>query len=207
MSNDPGYVRRFYGAYTPSGQIVEPPPRIPAAEWAGYSTSTAALLSKDAGGYVAFDEGTATTNLIFPPVRVSATTYQITTTLKLSYKSADATRYIMARFALQKDRDGALFTSADSHGYALVLLNNGTAKIERYAGAAIVTLVTGTWAALNEGDTLPLQIDVTPTSITVTRTDTSETLSTSDTTHARPGFFDVAANGNRVGLGTTTVTY
>jgi glycerophosphoryl diester phosphodiesterase len=202
---DPVYVRRFLNAYAPSGTVVVAPARFPASGWSANPAAGGAVGLAVSGGYV----NAVSDFFVFPPLRLPNASWTLQTNLKLVTKDADTTRYIALRFAWRKDRDVTVFGASGSSGYHIGYRSNGSVEICRDNGSTIAVLGSATWPTLAAGDTFPLTIEVTPTTIKATRTDTGHTLTVTDSTYTRDGFVDVlgATATNRVGIGTTTVTY
>jgi glycerophosphoryl diester phosphodiesterase len=205
FSDDPAYLRMLIDTATPSGTTIPVPARLPASGWSSNSLSTMTLAS----GYVTRASGGTTEQIVFPPVRLPvAATHQIDTTLKLTFKAADVTRYMGIRFALKQDRFTHLFLlNATAAGYTFVLRGDGLAKIEKWTNGSAATLASASWTAPAEGDAIPIRIVMTATTITVTRTDLSQTVSVTNSDLTRDGFVDMFAHTSRVGVGPITVTY
>jgi glycerophosphoryl diester phosphodiesterase len=204
-SDDPAYLRMFIDSSTPSGTTVPVPARVPASGWSSNNNTGMTLTS----GYVTHPSGGAVEQIVFPPVRLpAAATHQIDTTLKLTFKAADVTRYMGIRFALKRDRYTNLFlVNAASAAYAFALRGDGLAKIEKWNNGAVTTLGSVSWTAPAEGAEIPLRIVMTATTITVTRTDLGESVSVTNADLTRDGFVDMFAHTSRVGVGSITVTY
>jgi glycerophosphoryl diester phosphodiesterase len=205
FSDDPAYLLMLRDSATPSGTTIPVPSRLPASGWSSNSVSTMVLSS----GYVTRASGGIVEQIVFPPVRLpSAATHQIDTTLKLTYKAPDATRYVGIRFALKEDRFTHLFLlNATAAGYAFVLRGDGLAKIEKWTNGSAATLASTSWTAPVEGEEIPIRIALTATTITVTRTDSGQSVSVTNSDLTRDGFVDVFAHTSRVGVGPITVTY
>jgi glycerophosphoryl diester phosphodiesterase len=202
---DPTYMHQFLNAYTPSGATLPVPESFPAPGWSGNAADdgTAGLVSSE--GYVHAERGL----FVFPPLRVPDASWKIDTALKLISKDLDETRFLALRFAWKQDRDVTVFGAAGSSGYHFAYRSHGKVEICRDSGSTVVSLGSASWPPLGVGGSFTLRIEVTPSTITVTRTDTGHVLTVSDATYARDGFVDVlgATPTHRVGIGPTTITY
>jgi glycerophosphoryl diester phosphodiesterase len=207
FSNDPGYIRKFLGAVSRSGEAVPVPSRLPASGWAGSLSGGTLGVS---GGFATFPGATysGSNGYVHAPLRSPEGTYQIDTSIKLTSKNTgDLTRYIGVRFGWSIDHDNVMFGSAGSTGYHFAYRSSGAVEIVRDTGGVAATIGSATWAALAEGNVIPLRVSVTPTTITVTRTDTSATVTATDATHPRRGWFGAFGASNVVGLGDSVITY
>jgi glycerophosphoryl diester phosphodiesterase len=208
ITDDPAYFSRLVGKVTPSG-VVPVPFRFPASGWSNdvVTVETAMnTLARDSGFARPLTAFTGQWYFVAPPVRLPNTSWSLSTTLKVFALDADTTRYIGMRFALTQDRDRVGFLTAGNRGYYVVFKTNGGVEIGRASGTP-TPLATATWTALSVGDTIPIQITVTPTTITVRHTGTNATLVATDSTYGRDGFVDVFGAKNTPGLGEVTVTY
>jgi hypothetical protein len=86
---------------------------------------------------------------------------------------------------------------------------DGTATLNRVASGVTTYNITPAvaWTALAIGQTIPLRVNLTATSITVTRTDNGNTITVTDTTFPRTGFVSVFGQGIVPGVGQTRIAY
>lgn len=163
------------------------------------------------GGYATFDttSNASSVCVIYPGIRAPEGTWTFTTTLKLVSAAADATRYVGLRFGRAGDNDAgsSIYGTSAANGYNFFYRQNGTVSLERVSSGTGTQIVSGTWAALSEGDAVPIRIVVTPTAVTVTRTDTVTSITASDAQKPRRGFISAFASGAIPGLGASTLTY
>ncbi|WP_242344781.1 glycerophosphodiester phosphodiesterase [Anaeromyxobacter terrae] len=220
ITDDPGYLRAFTNARTPKGTTtVSPPASLLASTWRWHTSSTglgppivaddhfvtwAATSPPDPGTFFRIDPGIRTADV------PAAQTIQ--TTLKVTKVNTDLTRHFGIRFAWATDNDGDWFgngTPNARQGYHFAYRLNGAVELVRDDGtrAGYVILSRQQCTPVAESDTVPLRLDVTEGTLTVTRTDTGCSVTAADATYPRGGFVDVYGSGVVPGVGTTTVLY
>lgn len=132
------------------------------------------------------------------PVANAAATYHIQLTMTVETGNADTTRWGSCAFASTNDKftDAGGTGHAQSNGYQVLVRQNGEVDLFKIVNGVSTSLGTVSTAAIAVGGTAIIKIDVTPTSITVTRTDVSapNSIVASDTTF-RGGFFFFGHNG------------
>lgn len=142
------------------------------------------------------------------------TTYTITVPITLDAAGGDATRWAGVYFAATADtRQSAVGDlSAGIDYYLAALRQNGTLQLWKRTGGTTTSLGTAATPALTAGTTATLRIDVTPTDVTVTRTDASEpnTVTATDAWVRGPYFYardsGQGATGRSVSFGNITIT-
>jgi glycerophosphoryl diester phosphodiesterase len=213
----PTYLRPLLLSASAPGTTAEPPRKMLGPEWrlfASLHPDTPAVLLTDS--YVTFRQSVAPAAgnifLIYPGIRAPEGPYAILTKLKLQTASLDLSNSLGVRFGFASDHDVSHLgrpagEGIASNGYLFRYHANGAVRILRVTGGAVTELASSSWNALAEGDAVPLKIDVSAHSITVTRTDTLQSISAIDSTHTRAGFFSAFGAGQVPALGTTTITY
>ncbi|WP_242360392.1 glycerophosphodiester phosphodiesterase [Anaeromyxobacter sp. SG17] len=220
ITDDAGYLRAFTNARTPPGKtMVTPPASLLASTWRLHSSSPlfgppivsddgfvtwAATLPPEPGSFFLIEPGVRTAD--------SPAFQTIHVTLKVTKGNDDLTRHFGVRFAWATDNDVDWFghgTAAARQGYHFAYRLNGTVELVRDDGtwSGYVILSRGQCPSVLEGDTIPLRVDVTDATITVTRTDTHCSITAADAAYPRGGFVSVYGSGVVPGLGMTTVTY
>lgn len=132
---------------------------------------------------------------------VTEATYQIDVDLGWSTLPTDTTRYLSVLFCAETDQVWHPNIGNVINGYHVVLRANGQFGLyKRINGSSESQLgTTQTTAALVAGTYAHLQINVTPSAITVTRTDSAGTVTNGDTSY-RGGYFHfgkvISSDGN-----------
>lgn len=166
----PGHVP-FYGTdlYSPSADSIGIKAR-------GEVSSGVLAFDHQATGSVAW-QGWAKAN--------GATTW--TVDLDIRYPSiGNTSRWGGVHFCMVSDNGAPEGTGlAEMDGYAIVCRPNGTWQLYKGTNGSYSSLGSRTMASMSAGDTASLRIEVTPTAITVTRTDVSapNTITSSDTSY------------------------
>jgi glycerophosphoryl diester phosphodiesterase len=214
VTDDPAYLRAFIDRRTLTGTTtINVPPTLAGAGWRATTQTTGAKTI--AAGFVTFGGygavADANNSLLYVPLRPadSPGTQTITTTLKVvaGPTSGATTRFLGLRFCWTTDDEFTYIGTSATNGYYVALRLNGTVEIARVTAGVASVLGSSTWTALSVGQAVPLRVDITPTTITVTRTDNSETYSRTDATHVRGGFISAFGSGVVPGIGQTVVTY
>jgi glycerophosphoryl diester phosphodiesterase len=145
------------------------------------------------------------------PVRIAdaPATQAITADLKFSAATAQTARWAGLRFSWTTD-DDTDWNGGGGHtpsGYVFAYRRNGTVELTRVVAGVDTQIATTTWPAVAIGDTVPLRVNLTATSVTVTRTDTSDSVTADDAILPRGGLLNAVGSGVVPGIGTVTVTY
>lgn len=109
------------------------------------------------------------------PLPDAAVTYDMDFDITLQHANADATRWAGIQIALQSVSLVRNFAPVDAgdNGYGIIFRQNGTLEIAKYtAGVNSATIASASTTPFVVGQTVPIRIHVTPTSITVKRIDT-----------------------------------
>jgi Glycerophosphoryl diester phosphodiesterase family len=213
----PTYLRPLLLSASAPGTTAAPPKQVLGPEWRLFSSADpgapAALLTQS---YVSFRQSVApvagNVYLIYPGIRAPEGPYAILTKLTLQKASLEVSNSLGVRFGFASDHDVSHLgrparEGIASNGYIFGYHANGAVRILCVTGGAVAELASDSWNMLAEGDAVPLKIDVSAHSITVTRTDTFQSISAIDSTHTRAGFFSAFGAGQVPALGTTTITY
>lgn len=105
-----------------------------------------------------------------------------TATITMDVEFSSGTDYFQAYLGTD-DRALRGSDSVDANGYAFRLTKAGVLSIERNDEASWTTLDTDSTAAISNGQTVPIEISISPTGLAVKRTDTNNEVTSSDTTH------------------------
>ncbi|WP_242354753.1 glycerophosphodiester phosphodiesterase [Anaeromyxobacter sp. SG64] len=212
IADDPQYVMAFANRRTPTGvTTAHVPDTLAGSGWPSYSTASNASRTVKNGfvtfSYDAFTE--SSTSLLGVPLRSadSPATQTITTTLKIIAAGEDQTRFVGFRFAWSTDNDTSIVGSATSNGYYFTHRLNGTVELVRVAAGSYSILKTSVWSSIAADQAIPLRFDVTPTEITVRRTDTNQSLTVTNVDQSRGGFMGAIGWGLIPAIGDTTLTY
>jgi len=120
------------------------------------------------------------------PVANPSGTYSITATVKL----VSASTWAAVCFAVGSD---VPFKQAGTTGYMVLIRNTGSLELFKVTdGSGGNALATGSTAAIAAGGTATLKVDVSPTGLTVTRTDAGPTSIVSSDTAYRGGYIHVS---------------
>jgi len=158
-------------------------------------------------GWATFDiaaDGSASA-VVYPGIRTPEAPWSLTMNLKCVAASSDASRYIGIRIGRPGDNDAGTSiygTATSGNGYNFFYRQNGTVSLERVNAGSGTQIATTTWNAITTGSTVELRVDVTSTTITVTRVDNAQTISATDSQKSRAGFVSAFASGAIVGVGT-----
>lgn len=216
LSNDPDYVRNVHQFTGPGVHTVTPPASgLLGSGWKWASHKATGVAPID--GFATFTGYGSISNideslLFVPGLRLADAPVPrvITTTIKIVEPpaSGQVTRWIGVRFCWSTDND----TRWDgvpglTNGYQFALRINGSAELGRITNGSNTNLATVSWAPISVDEEIPLKIEIDETSITVTRTDTNETVTASDATHPRGGFIGLSSSGLIPAIGETTVTF
>lgn len=214
-ADDPAYVSLLFNkTKTPGTTIIDPPAAVFQAGgwlWFGSVANTPTVAS----GFSTFSGVTLGAGSFFRvqiPARtaVSPGTQTITTTLKAVQGNGDATRFMGVRFAWDRDDDIDVLGGGGLHtpnGYYFLMRQNGGVEVWKAVNGAGTQLATATWASYAIGASIPIRINVFPTSFTVTRTDNSQTITGTDSSLPRGGMMTAFGSGMVPGIGSTTITY
>jgi glycerophosphoryl diester phosphodiesterase len=122
--------------------------------------------------------------LIGRPLPAAATTWQLKFNLTCTALNGDPTRWFGIQFGLQQDGLVINFAPCDGSGMQVIVRQNGSLEIARCVlGVASATLATQASTGLVVGTAVPFVLDVTPTQITLTRTDTAASVTFADATY------------------------
>lgn len=113
-------------------------------------------------------------------------TYSLTFTLVFDVLPTDLTRY--ARMWVCQTGDLALATAANDNGYVIDLTAAGLLRIEKRTAGASSGTVSVTSAALVEGASVQVKVDITATQVRATRVGSGETTVITDSTFRGPFF-------------------
>ena len=124
------------------------------------------------------------------------TNFTLTFTAKHeSLYSGDTTRWISAFICADDDTEYKDLSTDQVSGYHIVIRANGQMNIYKKAkGAALIPLATSTSTAFTIGDFVTFSVVVTPTTVSVTRSDVAQTTTLTDSTY-RGGYFHLGRNG------------
>lgn len=216
-SDDPALLLQA-GSYTPAGaHVVDVPKSLVGSGWRPYASAGAAWRPAVVSdlvtwqGYTSVSD-TSYTQLYLPSIRLSdavSTTQRLETTLAVvaGPASGNPACQLGLRFAWSEDNDTGQLGTPTTRGYYVGLRLDGVVELSRVEGQVRTEVGRATWSPLAVGQSVPLQVDLTADTLTVTRTDTGENLSVTDATHPRSGFVSVYGMGVVPGIGTTTVSY
>lgn len=126
------------------------------------------------------------------PVANAAGTYHLDVDVRFEALPADTTQTVGVAFGAQDDAYWQNAYNGLTGGYYAALSAAGTLKLQRHdAGTTTMTTLSSTvTSAATAGTAVHLRVDVTPASITLTRTDTGASVTTTDTTY-RGGYLMV----------------
>jgi glycerophosphoryl diester phosphodiesterase len=120
-------------------------------------------------------------------VMPSAASWKLTTTIYPRALNADTTRAAQIQFCLQQDKAIRTFSPvpAGLNGYGFKITQAGLMQLDKcVAGLTFSTLSSSAGSgAFSLGVGIPIEITVTPSSITCKRTDNNTTITSNDTTH------------------------
>jgi glycerophosphoryl diester phosphodiesterase len=197
LSDDPIYAARKYDTY-----------RRTVAPWTVNNTffhghqawAARGTFVSGTGGYW-FSPGSSGTYLLgsMSPVANAASTYTITVPMHLVTTGADATQWSGVYFGSTRDTP---FVGDVYDGYLVAMRQNGTLQLWRRAtgGGSFASQGTVATAALSAGAKPVVTIAVTPTTVTVTRTDVAEPNSIAITnSEIRGGYVYLRDNGQNSG--------
>lgn len=152
------------------------------------TTNVSPTLPRPGNGNVGIDDTTAAVMgaiNIAKPLPAAGVTYTIDTTITLKATNADATRWWGFQVCCQQDSMVTIFNpvNAGRNAYGALIRQNGTMEIAKYASGVISsTLATQASTALVLNTPVPLRLTVSPTNITLRRTDTSVQVTAADAT-------------------------
>lgn len=211
---DPGYIYSLSINRTPSGTVrVECP-----VDWAAFGGWRAIDIGHSqtpviASGYATWATQAALADFdiysMRAPIRLAATpaTKRIDVSLKCVQATETTSRWFGFGFGFTHDVPTNYFPPEGYRGYHCIMRRSGTWEIARLEHAGAVSLGTKAGqTAISQGDVIPLRIDITGTTITMTRTDNNETHTVNDSTYDRGGFCHAVGSGIVPGLGAITVT-
>jgi glycerophosphoryl diester phosphodiesterase len=124
------------------------------------------------------------------------TNFTLTFTAKHeSLLSGDTTRWISAFICADDDTEYKDAPTDQVSGYHIVIRASGKMQIYKKAkGAALISLAETTSTAFTLGDFVTFTVVVTPTTVSVTRSDVAQTTTLTDSTY-RGGYFHLGRNG------------
>jgi len=136
------------------------------------------------------------------------TAYTLGFTLTWDGLDGDTTRWASCHFAEPDDKGytDQSGTSTQQSGYHLLLRENGTLALYRTdIGVGVTLLNSASTAAVSQGQQVPITIQVTPTQVIATRTDTGGSVTVTDNTY-RGGYFHFGKSGANVKASWSGVT-
>jgi glycerophosphoryl diester phosphodiesterase len=140
------------------------------------------------------------------PLPASDKTYELDFNITLNTANADNTRWAGIQFALQSVSLVRNFAPVDAgdNGYGIIFRQNGLIEIGKYvAGSNSTTIASVNSTAFVVGQSVPIRVHITPTSITVRRLDTSHYCVAIDSDF-RAGLFGLVWSGAGFGFGPFT---
>jgi glycerophosphoryl diester phosphodiesterase len=215
ISDDPGLMLLASTFSSPGTTTVPIPSRVVGAGWRPYSSAFGWLQIVDKG-FVTF---TRTGNLrddsfsrFYVPFLRSpdlTDTVTISSELKIAKISTSGTLppLVGVRFCWSTDDDEDALGSSETQGYVFSYQTDGSVRILRAAGGAALVLGSARWSAITAGQVIPLRIEATLARISVTRPDTSQTITVDDQAYPRMGFVSPYGSGVVFGVGETTFAY
>lgn len=136
------------------------------------------------------------------PIANAAGTYSITIPITYDTLPSDMSRwkgiFVCAPQDLAYNNQGA----ATENGYLILMRASGAMAIFKITNGVGTTGPTATTAAVTAGGTATVRVDVTPTTVTATRTDVAGSVSMTDSTF-RGGYFYLGQTGIAQGLTTS----
>jgi len=126
----------------------------------------------------------------------SPTNFTLSFTFKYeSLNAGDITRWVSAFICADDDTEHKDATIDQVQGYHVLIRANGQMNIYSKAkGGAATLIATSSGTAFTIGNFVTITIAVTPTTITVSRSDTAQTTTVTDATY-RGGYFHIGRNG------------
>lgn len=126
-------------------------------------------------------------------------TYTLTQTIAVETIGSASSQWFGMFFCASDDRAYLDAGAATENGYLLLLRVSGQMILYKRTNGAATTLASVTTAAVAQGGSATLQVQVSPTGITVTRTDTGQSITTNDAAH-RGRFFHYGKSADTTGL-------